>query len=266
MFKFLEKRSITASSDDALVEKKQELQQIQDKQIDKLDQPWGDPIAQYFLANVQAQERCIAIIEAILGMWARAGASIMPENAGPYANALNPKFFAQLFATLIKNGEAVYLIGMSEERIVFLPSYTFDVMGRSPEEESWRYRVNLQAPDYTRTRVVPSNGILHFRYRTDLQRPWKGISPLKESAATRKAMELTERQINWTMRSSVGTAIIMPLMDQAENSEPGGQEDVTNRLTQLRGGVATVEGNTGAMDDPTYFKHPLFHKLQGGTG
>ena len=46
--------------------------------------------------------------------------------------------------------------------------------------------MDLFGPSSNETRIYPSASVLHFRYASDPERPWHGISPLGYARATGK--------------------------------------------------------------------------------
>ena len=52
-------------------------------------------------------------------------------------------------------------------------------MAGSPDPSSWIYRCSVGGPERTLTYAgVPAEGVVHLRYATDPERPWRGYGPL----------------------------------------------------------------------------------------
>lgn len=107
--------------------------------------------------------------------------------------SFQPDFLARVARSLILNGESVWVIQKDRS---LLRVTDFDVRG-GPEESSYIYSVNIPSPSSTITKVVPREGIVHFKWATDEHQPWRGVSPLDmakgmSSLASKSAQSLSD--------------------------------------------------------------------------
>ncbi len=76
---------------------------------------------------------------------------------------------------LLLRGESVWEIVVNGD-VGLYPLAQFEVVGT---RSSWDYQVEAEAPDGTATtRRLPGEQVIHLRYASDPQRPWKGLGPL----------------------------------------------------------------------------------------
>ena len=63
--------------------------------------------------------------------------------------------------------------------MLLLPVESHDIDG-DPDPASWTYRLTIGGPSRTHTLdSVSGSSVLHFRYGTDPEQPWRGLGPLQ---------------------------------------------------------------------------------------
>ena len=130
-----------------------------------------------------AQVSATGALEAASGLVARCFASATLEGPAHLTAALHPRMLATIGRALIRGGELVLLIDVDPSgRVRLSPAADFDVTG-DHEEATWIYRLNMAGPSrYTTRANVPGESVVHLKYQTDPQRPWRGVGPLQSAA------------------------------------------------------------------------------------
>ena len=121
-------------------------------------------------------------LESCAGLVARAFASAEVKAPPAYAAALGPSVLSLVGRALIRGGEFVAAIDMDNGRLALTPASSWNLYGGALPS-TWRYRLTLNGPDVTsETREALGSDVVHVRYAADVQRPWKGISPLESAS------------------------------------------------------------------------------------
>ena len=149
----------------------------------RADSSYTDALVQAITANAAGQTTAFptatAALESAAGFVSRAFASA--EVGGPEVmrRALTPDCLALIGRSLIRRGEFVALIRVTHAgEIQLLPAADHDIEG-GPDPSAWLYRLNLGGPSRTMTYSdVPAEGLVHVAYARDVERPWRGLSPL----------------------------------------------------------------------------------------
>ena len=183
----------------------------------------------------------LGALETCAGLWGRAFSLATVSPASAVTSALTASWRAQAARSLCRSGECVFAIYVAADgRVELLPCSGWTVRGGSPREDDWLYQIDLQGPDGTSTRVVPSAGIIHLRYATDAGSPWVGKSPLQYAADTGVLGAGLERSLSDEVSGPVGSVIPVPRQDgEGEDTDPLAalQQDIAG----LRGRPALIE-------------------------
>ena len=133
--------------------------------------------------GASANARATAALETCAGLWSRAlgGAEISTPWVTPDVLAITGR-------ELVRRGEAVFLIEIMDGQPMLYAASSWDVRGRSMNEDEWVYQLYLSAPDDTRTRLVRGEQVVHVRYGADASSPWLGKSPVAVASATGRLM------------------------------------------------------------------------------
>ena len=183
-----------------------------------------------------AQDTAVAEIAAgQLGRTLSSG--ILKPDSTMLRGMVTPHLLAQLGHELIKNGEAAYWISPTGSLV---PASYWDING-SYDPKTWQYRLDLSAPSQNSTVTVNSKDVLHFRYRSDTIRPWRGIGPLQGAALTSKIVSGLERLLGNETSAESGYLLPVP-----EFAEPG--EDETDPASELRADLGKLRGRTAILE------------------
>ena len=125
----------------------------------------------------------VSAVEVAAGMVARAFA--LADVTPPLARtALTRATLALAGRQLVGRGEVLFALGIGRRGIVAIPAASWDVRGTDPDPATWRYRVDLAAPDSTRFRTIDREGVIHVIADPDAYAPWRGRGVLRRSTVT----------------------------------------------------------------------------------
>ena len=223
--------------------------------------PWSKPVetresytesvvsAALYDATNTTGVRALASLEIAAGLWARSlsVATVRPEGAA--LGGLTPDVLGDIGRRLCATGEALYLLDVRGGRVSLLPISHYDVSG-SFDPATWVYRITLAGPTSSTTRRISGDGILHFRYSTDPERPWKGLSPLGRASETAALAANLERMLRDEAGGPVGSFLTLP----AESGPVDDDDDdplatVRSGIGSARGAPVLIETNAGGHGD-----------------
>ena len=176
-----------------------------------------------------------AAAEFSAAVYARALSSATIEPDTRITEAVTPELLASAARALIVRGESVYAIDLSGGTVQLIPASSWDIAG-GPNKETWIYRVDLAGPSRTVTRRIPADGIVHLRYSTDVERPWKGIGPLTRAGLSSDIIANIELRLSQEAAARVG--YLLPI-------SAGGQDQ---SVTRLRSDLAAIKGQTALIE------------------
>ena len=178
----------------------------------------------------------IAALEIAAGLWARAFAS---AELSPAIAAVTPSFLASVGRELVRRGESLWALDVRRGQLTITPAGSWDVAGGA-DPASWFYRLDMQGPSGGETRVYPSAAVLHFRYASDPERPWQGISPLGYARATGRLAANLELRLGEEANARVGYLLPVP--------SDGGDGSADDPLASLKNDLAALQGNTALVE------------------
>ena len=187
--------------------------------------------------NTPATVTATGALEAAAGLYGRAFAGAQVSGPSTFAAVLRPSVLRTIGRELIRRGEAVFAIGVSEgSGLTLTPAGTWNVEGSA---DAWRYRVDLNGPSRTQTLYLAAASVLHFRYAVDPARPWAGLGPIQFAAIAGRL----NAEADDTLASEVGgpMANLIPIpVDGADPTVVGLRADIA----KARGKALTVESTT----------------------
>ena len=182
------------------------------------------------------EPNAIAALEVAAGLWSRAFAS---AELSPAIPAVTSTFLASIGRELVRRGESLWAIDVRRGEIELRPAGSWDIAGGS-DPASWRYRLDLFGPSGNETRIYPSASVLHFRYASDPERPWHGISPLGYARLSGKLAANLELRLGEEAGARVGHLLPIP-QDGGDGGDDDPLESLKNDLGALTGGTALIE-------------------------
>ena len=190
------------------------------------------------------EPNAIAALEIAAGLWARAFASA--ELSQPIA-AVTPSVLASVGRELVRRGESVWGVDVRRGQITLTPAGSWDVRGGA-DPASWFYRLDLFGPSGNVTRIYPAQSVLHFRYASDPERAWHGVSPLGYARATGKLAANLELRLGEESGARVGYLLPIP-NDGGAGGEDDPLADLKNDLKALQGNTALIETTAAAWGE-----------------
>ena len=197
-------------------------------------------------------------VELAAGVIGRAFASARVETPRTAVrDALTPSVLAHIGRALIRAGECVHAIDVSDGNLALLPASTWDIQG-GVLPSSWEYRLSIGAPNGTAETTLPFDGVVHVRYAYAPERAWVGLSPIDIAAQAGKL----DAEINKALadESSMPTGAILPLAQEPDDDDDGDDDesttaDVERTIAKLAGKIMGVESNRlsgdgGMLDAP----------------
>ena len=178
----------------------------------------------------------LAALETAAGLWARAFASAELSSPIP---AVSPSFLASVARQLVRRGESLWAIDVRRGEIVLRPAGSWDIEGGS-DPETWFYRLDMFGPSGNETRLYPAESVCHFKYATDPERPWHGISPLGYARQTARMAANLELRLAEEANAKVGYLLAVP--------SDGGDGSADDPLASLKKDLAALQGNTALVE------------------
>ena len=182
------------------------------------------------------EPNAIAALEVAAGLWARAFAR---AELAPTIAAVTPSVLASVGRELVRRGESLWAIDVRRGEIVLTPAASWDVAGGS-DPASWVYRLDLFGPSGGETRLYPSASVLSFKYASDPERPWAGVSPMSYARLSGKLAANLELRLGEEANAKVGHLLPVPA--------DGGDGSTSDPLAILKSDLAALRGNTALVE------------------
>ena len=129
---------------------------------------------------------------------------------------------------LISHGESIWALLEGE----YVRVVNYNVSGGF-NSKSWVYDLTFPTPSKTsKTYSLKSENVLHIKYSTDVQRPWKGVPPWQYSLSLFELVSNLEKSMSQEAGGTIGNLIPIP--------KDGGDET----LKLLRDSIGKIQGKT----------------------
>ena len=195
--------------------------------------------------SVSADPSTLGALEVCAGAWARAFASAIVEPRTAVSAAVTPGVLATIGRHLIRRGQSMHLIEVSDVGDVDLIDVGhWDTRG-GVSRSSWFVRADLHGPDTTLTRTVPYAGAVHCRYAYDQARPWLGVGPLSWALQTGRLAAALERALADEAGSPTGHVIPIP---EGNRESVEGEDDDADPLAGLKADIAKLRGSVALVE------------------
>ena len=186
----------------------------------------------------------IAALETSAGLWSRGFAS---AELSPSIAAVTPSVLACVGRELVRRGESLWAVDVRGGQLTLTPAGSWDVAGGA-DPKTWFYRLDLFGPSGNKTRIYPAASVLHFKYATDPERPWHGISPLGYARLSGKLAANLELRLGEEASAPTGSLLPVPA-----DGGSGGDDDPLASLKAdlggLQGSVALIETTSAAWGE-----------------
>ena len=177
-------------------------------------------------------------LEAAAGLVARSfSAAEVKDCPDNIASAISPAVLATIGRELIRRGESLHLIEVSQDAIQLNVCGSWDVRGED-NPASWFVRADLFGPSGNRTVYEPHSAFVHCRYAIDPARPWLGLGPLQWAVKSAKLHGSTTDALQADMRAAAGHVIPMP----ANRNQAS--DDASDPLNALRTSITNAKGKS----------------------
>lgn len=210
-------------------------------ELETRDASYTDALISALIRQTQGRTQQPALITATGALEACAGkiglAFAAAEISGPerVIAALSPDLLMLVGRSLIRRGELVLGIDTSGGQLRLQPAQTHSIVG-NPDPATWDYELTLPGPSQTETLPMPATSVVHLRYATDPERPWRGIGPIGVAAMAGELSAETASAL--TDESSGPRGSFLPL--------PTDGEDET--IEGLKGDIKTAGGALLAVE------------------
>ena len=178
-----------------------------------------------------------AALEIAAGTLARAFASASVTPAGIVADAMTPAVLADIGRGLIRDGESLHLIEAGAGSGITLRAVSSWTVKGGADPASWRYECMINGPSSTTEHTVAAAGVVHCRYASRADAPWRGVGPLEWAAETGRLAGNLERVLADETGQAVGAALPMP-----KPSRRPGEDDADAAMAALRADLVGARG------------------------
>ena len=183
-----------------------------------------------------AKPAATGALEASASIVARCFAAADVSGPDQFVAALGPSTLSMIGRSLIRQGEVLFAIEIRDGRVMLTPAASWDVTG-DHDPASWAYRLTLGGPSrLTTLEPVPSEGMIHIRYQSDPEQPWRGISPLASAALAGRLSAETAMALADEASGPRGMLLPIPI----DGNDPT-ISTLKSDIKRLRGQVALVE-------------------------
>ena len=114
---------------------------------------------------------------------------------------------------------------------------SWEVLGGA-DPATWRYRIEYSTPGGFFSQVIGGAGVIHVRYATRPESPWRGLSPLHLADETRQLASWIERRLR--EESSTSTAYVLALPEGRADDD-----ELKSDPKTLKGRLAVVDTTSG---------------------
>ena len=182
-------------------------------------------------------------LEACAGFVGRAFGAAKVDAPATVQNALTPSLLTLIGRSLIRRGELLLHISVTDGRLVLLPASSHDVDGTPG---AWTYRLNLAGPSeqITLDGLTPDE-VIHFTYAVDPETPWRGAGPLQVATLAGRLSAETLAALADELSGPRGSFLALPVDGQDPTLAT-----MKASIRKAKGNMLTVEaGDWDAVQD-----------------
>lgn len=224
------------------------------KPEDRAQSSYSDTVVNAILAAAEAPSgdaTRTAALESCAALYAMAFACARVEGLPPMLeSALTPSVLAHIARNLIRRGNAVHVIEMTDTGVLrLIPAGVWDIRGDA-DPATWRYRCDLFGPSESRSVYSSPDGVVHCRYAVDPARPWAGLGPLQFATSSASLAGRLENGLSGEAGAPAAQLIPIP-----SDGGAGGEDDplagLKSDIARAKGKALLVESTaTGWGDGP----------------
>ena len=184
----------------------------------------------------QAFPTATAALESCAGLVGRAFAACEVMGPESVVQALTPDLLSMIGRSLIRRGEILFSVDVTDGRLRLWPVASHDIAGEH-DPITWKYRVNLAGPDcQTTIQDVSSENVVHICYARDPERPWRGYGPLQVAQLAGRLSASTAAALADEASGPRGSFLPMPTASQDNTTDA-----LRGDIKTANGGMLTVE-------------------------
>ena len=184
-----------------------------------------------------------AALESAASLYASALSSCAISGPSVVTRALSADWRASAAASLIRTGQALYVVGADPvDGLLLGPAGHWDIFG-GPNPASWYYRCERAGPSGTAWETRGAGEVLHLRWLTDPNRSWVGISPLQHAADTGAIAGWLEKRLSEEASGPVGSFLPVAKFEPADGADLN-DPDADDPLGALRADIGGARGQT----------------------
>ena len=212
---------------------------------ERRDSSYTDALVASITANAAGQTTAFATataaLEACAGLVGRSFSACEVSGPDRVVMALPPSMLNMIGRALIRRGEFVALVEVSEGMLYVIPAASWTVYGGEMPDE-WTYRLNLAGPKRQRTmRKVMAAQVLHIMYGADPETAWRGMGPLQVAQLAGRLSAETVAAL--ADEASGPRGHLMPAPVDGEDSTI---DELKTDIRGLKGSLALLEGGDWA--------------------
>ena len=199
---------------------------------------YSDAILNSFLAyseGTAGRVSATGALEACAGLWSRAFASAAITPATAVTQSVTPSVLGLVGRDLIRRGESLHEIRVSDGRVRLIPVGSWSVHG-SEDPESWIYQSTTYGASTSRTRWLPASAVIHIRFGYEPERPEIGIGPMEFAKLTGDLAANLELRLGEEAGGPVGHILPIP--------SDGGDGQDSDPLADLKRDLGSAKGRT----------------------
>ena len=219
-------------------------------QTEKRSGGYSDGVLRLLLSrasgSVQGDPGALAALEVASGLWSRSLSIARVEPQDEVTRAITPKFLATVGRSIVRHGSSIWAITVLDGRVVLTEASHWALTGGS-NPSSWRYRLELAGPSGSESIFMPSEGVLHFSWGHDPDRPWAATSPMGFSASSAASAAGLEQRLSEELSGPVANILPIPA-DGGDGSDDDPLASLKNDIANARGSallIETVRGGYG---------------------
>ncbi len=183
-------------------------------------------------AGTAADASSTAAVEAASGALSRAFASAEVSGPGWVKDAVSPEFLAQVGRDLVRSGDSMHVITMSD-KVSLLPCSSWHFEGDS-DPSTWSVRATTYGPSSSTTRHLPFSGVVFMKWGSTPGQPYIGTGPLTWAHTTARLQSETERSLADEAQGPIAQLLSIP--------SDGGDGEEGDPLVPLKASIATARG------------------------
>ena len=147
-------------------------------------------------------------------------------------DAISPEFLSQVGRDLIRSGNSMYVITMSD-KVSLLPCSSWHFEGDS-HPDTWTVRATTYGPSSSTTRHLPFSGVVFVKWGSTPGQPYIGKGPLSWASTSMRLQSEVERSLADEAGGPLAQLLAIP--------QDGGDGEEDDPLAPLKTSIASARG------------------------